>query len=81
MVKSGLEQPISENKEPRVSPYRLTAHLSMATLIYSMLVYNGLSALNPHGFNLNINVNVNVEKLLISLRRRVKGTMGLIAVV
>ncbi|GFQ06228.1 cytochrome c oxidase assembly protein cox15 [Phtheirospermum japonicum] len=32
MVKSGLEEPISEYAEPRVSPYRLAAHLQWTIL-------------------------------------------------
>lgn len=47
MVKSGLEAP-TENKEPRVSPYRLAGHLTMATVLYSMLVWTGLTSLNPN---------------------------------
>jgi cytochrome c oxidase assembly protein subunit 15 len=42
MVKSGLVD------IPEVSQYRLTAHLSLAFLIYALLVWNGLSLVYPH---------------------------------
>jgi len=48
MVKSGLEEQQDSYKEPRVSPYRLTAHLSMALALYSGLLWSGLTALNPN---------------------------------
>ncbi|CDP13819.1 unnamed protein product [Coffea canephora] len=43
MVKSGLEDPASEYAEPRVSPYRLAAHLTSAFVIYSGLFWTALS--------------------------------------
>jgi len=48
MVKSGLEEPVHDYREPRVSPYRLTAHLTMALALYSGLIWSGLTALNPN---------------------------------
>jgi heme a synthase len=48
MVKSGLDPEIIERKDvPRVSQYRLAAHLSMAFLIYTFLLKNGIAALRP----------------------------------
>ncbi|GBG77700.1 hypothetical protein CBR_g24146 [Chara braunii] len=47
MVKSGLEEPETEWKEPRVSPYRLAAHLTVAFSIYSGLIWTGLSVASP----------------------------------
>ncbi|KAA8527112.1 hypothetical protein F0562_008659 [Nyssa sinensis] len=47
MVKSGLEEPASEYAQPRVSPYRLAAHLTSAFVIYSGLVWTALSVLMP----------------------------------
>lgn len=39
MVKSGLE----ENSDiPRVSQYRLASHLSLAMILYSLMLYTGL---------------------------------------
>lgn len=42
MVASGLEN------EPRVSPYRLTAHLGLAVLIYGYMLWVALGLLWPH---------------------------------
>ncbi|GKV36478.1 hypothetical protein SLEP1_g44605 [Rubroshorea leprosula] len=47
MVKSGLEEPASEYAQPRVSPYRLAAHLTSAFVIYSGLFWTALSAVMP----------------------------------
>ncbi|KAL9241855.1 hypothetical protein vseg_015917 [Gypsophila vaccaria] len=47
MVKSGLEEPESEYAEPRVSPYRLAAHLTSAFAIYSGLLWTALSVVMP----------------------------------
>ncbi|KAL8142124.1 hypothetical protein V2J09_015156 [Rumex salicifolius] len=47
MVKSGLEEPESEFKEPRVSPYRLAAHLTSAFAIYCGLFWTALSVVMP----------------------------------
>ncbi|GAA0187209.1 chaperone [Lithospermum erythrorhizon] len=47
MVKSGLEEPVSEYAEPRVSPYRLAAHLTSAFVIYTGLLWTALSVVMP----------------------------------
>ncbi|KAG5235967.1 cytochrome oxidase assembly protein [Salix suchowensis] len=47
MVKSGLEEPASEYSQPRVSPYRLAAHLTSAFVIYSGLFWTALSVVMP----------------------------------
>ncbi|KAF9590807.1 hypothetical protein IFM89_038399 [Coptis chinensis] len=47
MVKSGLEEPESEYVQPRVSPYRLSAHLTSAFAIYCGLLWTGLSVVMP----------------------------------
>ncbi|KAH0745505.1 hypothetical protein KY285_007162 [Solanum tuberosum] len=47
MVKSGLEEPASEYVEPRVSPYRLAAHLTSAFAIYCGLFWTALSVVMP----------------------------------
>ncbi|KNA18821.1 hypothetical protein SOVF_066870 [Spinacia oleracea] len=47
MVKSGLEEPESEYAEPRVSPYRLAAHLTSAFAIYCGLLWTALSVVMP----------------------------------
>ncbi|KAJ4842690.1 Cytochrome c oxidase assembly protein cox15 [Turnera subulata] len=47
MVKSSLEEPPSEYVQPRVSPYRLAAHLTSAFVIYSGLLWTALSVVMP----------------------------------
>ena len=47
MVRSGLVEPSHEHQKPRVSPYRLTAHLVSAFSIYSVLVWTTLDLINP----------------------------------
>ena len=43
MVKSGLNDKPDYQARPRVSTYRLNIHLNCAILIYSMLLWNGLT--------------------------------------
>jgi len=43
MVKSGLEENADEHAVPRVSQYRLAAHLGSALILYSLFFYQGLS--------------------------------------
>jgi cytochrome c oxidase assembly protein subunit 15 len=47
MVKSGLTQPQDPRREVRVSPYRLTAHLTMAFTLYSMLLWTAMDLIRP----------------------------------
>ena len=55
MVKSGLEHEHvfgikrSEHDTPRVSPYRLTTHLSMAFATYGLLLWTGMDLLRRSG--------------------------------
>ena len=50
MVKSGLvERDPADRSVPRVSAYRLTAHLAAAFSIYSLLLWGGMSSLYPRG--------------------------------
>lgn len=53
MVRSGLQKPdpldlALSNREPRVSPYRLAAHLMSAFAIYGVLLTTGLQVYLPH---------------------------------
>merc|ERR1712176_823066 len=50
MVKSGLEldKTSPQYQDPRVSPYRLAAHLTAALALYTGLIWTGLTALNPN---------------------------------
>ncbi|KAJ3677563.1 hypothetical protein LUZ60_003287 [Juncus effusus] len=47
MVKSGLEEPETEWVQPRVSPYRLAAHLTSAFVIYCGIFWTALSVVMP----------------------------------
>lgn len=51
MVKSGLKDDLFTtpgNSVPRVSQYRLTAHLCAAFIVYLSMLYNGLDILRTH---------------------------------
>ena len=49
MVKSGLKDDLfAPGSHPRVSQYRLTAHLGAAFLCYSAMLWNGLAILRTH---------------------------------
>ena len=48
MVKSGLKSEIVENQEvPRVSSYRLAAHLGSAFVLYGLLINTAINILSP----------------------------------
>ncbi|XP_023678289.1 heme A synthase COX15 [Paramormyrops kingsleyae] len=71
MVKSGLEDKPESYDVPRVSQYRLAAHLGSALLLYCASLWTGLSLMLP------------AQKLpdsrhLTTLRRLARGTGGLV---
>uniref|UniRef100_A0A1A8F9H6 COX15 homolog, cytochrome c oxidase assembly protein n=1 Tax=Nothobranchius korthausae TaxID=1143690 RepID=A0A1A8F9H6_9TELE len=71
MVKSGLEDKPESHDVPRVSQYRLTAHLGSALLLYVASLWTGLTLLPP--------AHKMVEtKQLMQFRRFAKGTAGLV---
>jgi len=45
MVKSGLKEKPEYQNRPRVSPYRLAAHLGMAATLYTGLIWHSFSLL------------------------------------
>lgn len=47
MVKSGLEEKPESYDVPRVSQYRLAAHLGSALLLYSASLWTGLTLMLP----------------------------------
>uniref|UniRef100_A0A383VMG5 Uncharacterized protein n=1 Tax=Tetradesmus obliquus TaxID=3088 RepID=A0A383VMG5_TETOB len=47
MVRSGLQEPENKHAVPRVSPYRLAAHLTSAFAIYATLVWTTLDLARP----------------------------------
>ncbi|XP_394095.3 cytochrome c oxidase assembly protein COX15 homolog isoform X1 [Apis mellifera] len=70
MVKSGLEDRFVEPSDvPRVSQYRLAAHLGIAFLLYTGFLYNALNYLVPaQKLTLN-NSNVNISDLKSKLKK------------
>ena len=49
MVQSGLDNELIQRQEtPRVSPYRLAAHLTSALAIYCTSFYTAMQVLSPH---------------------------------
>ncbi|EAW06492.1 cytochrome c oxidase assembly protein cox15 [Aspergillus clavatus NRRL 1] len=49
MVKSGLKEDLfAQGSHPRVSQYRLTAHLAAAFVCYTAMLWNGLAILRSH---------------------------------
>ena len=65
MVKSGLVD------DPHVSQYRLTAHLSLAFIIYALMFHVALNLLTPDG-------NLDGSKRLQSLQRFIRVIIGII---
>lgn len=52
MVKSGLNEPVKQTDVPRVSQYRLAAHLGSAFLLYVGFLWSSLTHLLPDQKNL-----------------------------
>ncbi|KAF8768025.1 Cytochrome c oxidase assembly protein COX15 like protein [Argiope bruennichi] len=71
MVKSGLEEKPEPDGVARVSQYRLAAHLGMAFVLYSLMLWSGLSLLLPPE-------KMEVTKSLLKFWRFAHGTKGLI---
>ncbi|MCJ1231099.1 Cytochrome c oxidase assembly protein cox15 [Toensbergia leucococca] len=66
MVKSGLKDDLfSPGSHPRVSQYRLTAHLGTAFLCYTAMLWNGLIILRAHKLLTN---PLEAEKILSKLK-------------
>lgn len=66
MVRSGLEEPAKEWERPRVSPYRLAAHLVSAFSIYSVLVWTALD-LAPRRYELTAGPGVGGGRPLMAI--------------
>ena len=68
MVKSGLKDDLfAPGSHPRVSQYRLVAHLGTAFLAYSAMLWNGLLILRTHNQLGNLEM---AENLLVRLKNR-----------
>ena len=53
MVKSGLEEPEHDRNQPRVSQYRLAAHLGAALVLYSGMFWTAMDLFTPSIENIN----------------------------
>lgn len=71
MVKSGLEEKPESYDIPRVSQYRLSAHLGSALLLYCASLWTGLTLMLPAH-------KMAETTRLMQLRRFAKGTGGLV---
>ncbi|XP_020658698.3 heme A synthase COX15 isoform X2 [Pogona vitticeps] len=71
MVKSGLEEKPDSHDIPRVSQYRLAAHLGSALVLYCYSLWTGLSLLLPQH-------KLPETRQLLHLRRFAFGTTGLV---
>lgn len=75
MVKSGLDEELIQDGVPRVSQYRLAAHMSSAVLIYMGLLWMGMNHLRPN--NHFYPDAMNATSRLKSLRRLAHGCLVL----
>ncbi|KFM80037.1 Cytochrome c oxidase assembly protein COX15-like protein, partial [Stegodyphus mimosarum] len=71
MVKSGLEEKPEPDGVARVSQYRLAAHLGMAFVLYSLMLWSGLNHLLPPQ-------SMETTQKLLKFRRFAHGAKGLI---
>ncbi|XP_027717170.1 cytochrome c oxidase assembly protein COX15 homolog isoform X2 [Vombatus ursinus] len=71
MVKSGLEEKPDSHDIPRVSQYRLAAHLASALVLYCASLWTALSLLLPRD-------KLPETRQLLQLRRFAHGTAGLV---
>ncbi len=86
MVRSGLQEPESPHHVPRVSPYRLAAHLTSAFAIYAVMVWTTLSIALPEPLSVAIQKMQKMQKMpnmamaMARLRARVVPFAGLLSV-
>lgn len=82
MVKSGLKDDLfAMGSHPRVSQYRLVAHLGTAFLCYSAMLWNGLSILRTHKLLGNLQVAEASLRTLSNSRLRIfRLSVGALAV-
>ncbi|TQV98166.1 hypothetical protein V2A60_006160 [Cordyceps javanica] len=86
MVKSGLKDDLfAEGSHPRVSQYRLTAHLGTAFICYSWMLLSGLAVLRARRMAANPQAALEAIKainnpVLANFRRTVLGVTALIFV-
>lgn len=84
MVKSGLKDDLFEpGSHPRVSQYRLTAHLATAFMCYAWMLLSGLSILKAHAMSAKPEKALGIVKrlkdpALRTFRRSAFGLTGLV---
>ena len=79
MVKSGLEEPQKQTDQPRVSQYRLSAHLGTALLLYSGMFWTALDLFSPRAIPMQqalTEIPANMSRFK-AFRRYAKGLAGL----
>ena len=81
MVKSGLKDDLfATGSHPRVSQYRLVAHLGTAFICYSAMLWNGLSILRTHKLLRNLQVAEDSLRRLRNPRLRIfRSSVGALA--
>ncbi|KAL9585362.1 MAG: hypothetical protein Q9212_001570 [Teloschistes hypoglaucus] len=82
MVKSGLKDDLfAPGSHPRVSQYRLTAHLGTAFLCYTAMLWNGLSILREHRLLTDPNASFRLMRTLKNPKLKVfRRSVGALAV-
>lgn len=82
MVKSGLKDDLfAPGSHPRVSQYRLVAHLGTAFLCYSAMLWNGLAILRAHKLLGNLQAaEINLGRLRNPRLRLFRTSVGALAV-
>ena len=82
MVKSGLKDDLfAAGSHPRVSQYRLVAHLGTAFLCYSAMLWNGMSILRTHKLLGNPHTaEATIERLRSPRLRIFRSSVGALAV-
>lgn len=82
MVKSGLKDDLfATGSHPRVSQYRLVAHLGTAFLCYSAMLWNGLSILRTHKLLGDLQVaEASLRRLRNPKLRMFRSSVGALAV-
>ena len=82
MVKSGLKDDLfATGSHPRVSQYRLVAHLGTAFLCYSAMLWNGLAILRTHKLLGNLQVaEASLRRLRNPRLRMFRSSVGALAV-
>ena len=82
MVKSGLKDDLfATGSHPRVSQYRLVAHLGTAFICYSAMLWNGLSILRTHKLLRDVQVAEDSLRRLRNPRLRIfRSSVGALAI-